>query len=174
MSKTNRGESGHADPALDAFCPAMREAIAKRWEAVWAAAPVALKGDDPEGVHQVRVASRRLRAAMDVGQGCFKRSWYRPLHRAAREITGALGEVRDRDVMMEVLAARRTEVPAAEQAGVDLLIARIERERAVARVAMEAYLHDLFDGDVPRQLSRRFGPKAAPAGHSATRKGQRA
>ena len=95
------------DPTLDphqSYESAMRELIARRWAAVWAAIPAAVAGEDIEGVHDVRVASRRLRAAMDVAVACFPAKWYAPLHRVAKEITGSLGEVRDCDVMIESLA----------------------------------------------------------------------
>ena len=105
--------------------------------------PVAIEGSDPEGVHDVRVASRRLRAAMDVAVGCFPDAWYKPLHRAAKDITGALGEVRDRDVMLEFLAGEREKVPAGERAGIDRLIARLTSERDAARERMLVFLEDV-------------------------------
>ena len=52
----------------------------------------------------MRVASRRLRAAMDVAR-LLPGKWYSASHRTAKEITGALGEVRDRDVLLEALKA---------------------------------------------------------------------
>jgi hypothetical protein len=154
------------EPALDPEQPyreAMRELIGRRWGAVWKAVPVALAGEDIEGVHDVRVASRRLRAAMDVATECFPPRWYKPLHGTAKEITGALGEVRDRDVMIDYLERDRDAAPADERAGLERLIARIERERVAARAAMETYLRDLVDGGVPDEAVRRFGPAAAPA-----------
>ena len=57
------------------FRDAMRTLIGERWEAVWAAIPAAIDGEDIEGVHAVRVASRRLRAAMDTGAPCFPPKW---------------------------------------------------------------------------------------------------
>lgn len=141
---------------------AMRELIATRWGELWRAVPVALAGEDIEGVHDVRVASRRLRAAMDVAVECFPASWYRPLHRAAKEVTGALGEVRDRDVLIEFFAAEHLKAPAEEWPGLDRLIARIERERAAARVEMKTFFANLAARGVPREAGRRFGPAAAP------------
>ncbi|MCA9860901.1 MAG: CHAD domain-containing protein, partial [Thermomicrobiales bacterium] len=90
---------------------AMRSLIGERWESVWEAIPRAIEGADIEGVHDVRVASRRLRAAMDVAEPAFPASWYRPLHRTAKAITSELGEVRDRDVMIEHLLATRESAP---------------------------------------------------------------
>ena len=46
------------------FAADMRDLIATRWAAVFDALPAAIAGVDPEGVHDVRVASRRLRAAI--------------------------------------------------------------------------------------------------------------
>ena len=57
------------------FRETMKALIAERWAAVWHAIPVALESTDIEGVHDVRVASRRLRAAMDIAQPAFPRGW---------------------------------------------------------------------------------------------------
>lgn len=153
------GDEGSLDPAAP-YAEAMRRLIAARWGALWRAVPAALTGEDIEGVHDVRVASRRLRAAMDVAADCFPRRWYKPLHRAAKEITGALGEVRDRDVQLAFLAKERERVPSAERPGLDRLIARLTTERDAARAAMERYLGGLEATGLPRETVRRFGPAA--------------
>src|SRR5215217_2056832 len=139
---------------------AMKELIGARWDAVWKAVPVAIAGEDIEGVHDVRVASRRLRAAMDVAIGCFPDDWYRPLHRLAKEITGALGEVRDRDVLLEHLTKQRNEAAPGERPGIDRLVARVSRERDAARGKMLAFLADLEERNVFGETAKRFGPAA--------------
>ena len=144
------------------FRDAMRELIAARFSAVWTALPVAIEGVDPEGVHDVRVASRRLRAAMDVAADSFPEAWYAGLHRSAKAITSELGEVRDRDVLLEFLNAERKRVPANERVGVDRLIGRIERERDDARVHMLAFLAAIEDEGVIKESIRRFGESAEP------------
>ncbi len=164
---TGSGKKGakSAEPALDpgqTYRSAMRDLIAHRWGELWRAVPVALAGEDIEGVHDVRVASRRLRAAMDVAVDCFPSSWYRPLHAAAREITGALGEVRDRDVLLEFFAGEHLKAPREEWPGLDRLINRVERERQTARAEMEAFFANLDARGVAREAARRFGPAAAP------------
>ncbi len=159
-----KDKRGAAEVALDPnqdYRSAMQALIAERWGAVWAAVPVAVAGEDPEGVHDVRVASRRLRAAMDVSTEAFPAVWYRPLHRTAKAITGALGEVRDRDVLIEALEAERATAPTVERPGIDRLIARVSRERDAARVEMVAFLAGLEARGVPAEAARRFGPAAA-------------
>jgi exopolyphosphatase/pppGpp-phosphohydrolase len=152
------------------FRETMTDLIAERWDAVWEAIPVALAGENIEGVHDVRVASRRLRAAMDVATPVFPRPWYKALHRTAKEITGALGEVRDRDVLLEALRADREGAPLVERPGIDRLIDRVEQERAEARLEMEAYLRELLNGAVRGETERRFG--ARPSDHEPAASGQ--
>ena len=146
----------------ETYRTAMRSLIGVRWEEVWKAIPRAAEGTDIEGVHDVRVASRRLRAAMDVAAPAFPPSWYKPLHRLAKEITSELGEVRDRDVMIEYLTAAREAAPPNEHPGVDRLIDRIERERMIARLTMEQFLQDLSNRGMRDATRRRF-PIDSPA-----------
>ena len=94
---------------------------------------------------------------MDIAAPAFPRSWYRPLHRTAKEITSTLGEVRDRDVLLEALHAEREKAPLTERPGIDRLMARVERERTTARADLETYLQDLLDGPVKHEIERRFG-----------------
>jgi hypothetical protein len=157
-SRTAFADAESADDGAG-FRETMTDLIAERWDAVWEAIPVALAGEDIEGVHDVRVASRRLRAAMDVATPVFPRPWYKALHRTAKEITGTLGEVRDRDVLLEALRADRDGAPLVERPGIDRLIDRVEQERAEARLEMEAYLRELLNGAVRGETERRFGAR---------------
>jgi exopolyphosphatase/pppGpp-phosphohydrolase len=139
------------------FRETMKSLIAERWDIIWKEIPVALDGSDIEGVHDLRVASRRLRAAMDIAAPAFAKGWYKPLQRAAKEITSALGEVRDRDVLLEALRADRDAAPLAERPGIDRLIGRVERESELARAEMEQYLKALMSGPLRAEVARRFG-----------------
>jgi len=156
-----KGAGPQVDPEQD-FTAAMRLLIAHRWGEVWRTIPVALAGHDVEGVHDVRVASRRVRAAMDVAVDCFPGDWYRPLHKTAAAITSVLGKVRDRDVLLAALTAERAVSPTTEWPGIDRLIDRIEAERVAARAEMETFLADLLSRGVPDETAHRLGPTAAP------------
>src|SRR5215213_1709868 len=92
--------------------------------------------------------------------------------RTAKEITGALGEVRDRDVLLGALHVDRIAAPAAEHPGIDRMIDRVECERAAARAEMERYLRQLMDGPLRSELERRFGMIEAPASGSDSRDGR--
>ncbi len=161
-SRNSGGSStGQQEPTEVNFRDTMSALIAERWQAVLAAIPVALAGTNIEGVHDVRVASRRLRAAMDIAAPAFPGKWYTALHRTAKEITGALGEVRDRDVLLEALREDRSTAPLAEHPGIDRLIDRVERERVAAREEMVRYLRQLLDGPLRGELERRFATTGA-------------
>lgn len=147
----------------ESYRSAMRTLIGERWEDVWKAVPRAVEGKDIEGVHDVRVASRRLRAAMDVAAPAFPSSWYKPLHDSAKEITSELGAVRDRDVMIEYLTSARDAAPPNERPGIDRLISRVDRERAAARLVMETYLHKLDEAGLRDETRRRFPTAQPPA-----------
>ena len=59
--------------------------------------------EDIEPVHDMRVATRRLRAAMEVFEPCFPTRRYRHALKRLKALADALGERRDRDVAIEFL-----------------------------------------------------------------------
>lgn len=70
----------------------------------------------------MRVASRRLRAALDVFGFCYIRSETKALRREIRQVTGALGPARDLDVLIEFLERFQQEGPPDDRDALDLLI----------------------------------------------------
>lgn len=142
------------------FGSAMVSLIGPRWERVWADLDRLRHGDDPDAVHDIRVASRRLRAAMDVAAPCFPAGWYAPLHRAARDITSALGDVRDRDVILDALTAERKQAPTEDHPALDALIAQVKAERTVARRSMREFLAVLESSRIQAETRNRFGSPA--------------
>src|SRR6185295_6158652 len=58
---------------------------------------------DIERVHDMRVATRRLRAALEIFEPCFPAGPYAAALTEVKEIADALGERRDRDVTIETL-----------------------------------------------------------------------
>lgn len=56
-----------------------------------------------EHVHDMRVATRRLRAALEVFAAAFPRKRHRKVLKKVKELADALGERRDADVEIELL-----------------------------------------------------------------------
>ena len=98
----------------------------------------ALEWADIEGVHRMRVASRRLRSALrdfdDFVEG-------NGVPRARlREVAGALGEVRDQDVAIAALEKVRKKTGGDVAEGVGQLISERDAVRARARARLEAVI----------------------------------
>ena len=62
--------------------------------------PAALLGDDSEGVHQARVATRRLRSDLRTFATMLDPAWTSVLRAELQWLAGALGAVRDADVLL--------------------------------------------------------------------------
>jgi len=65
----------------------------------------ALKGDDPEGIHQMRVALRRLRSALSLFRDLVPADQYDWLAGEVKWLAGELGNARDWDVFLTDLLA---------------------------------------------------------------------
>lgn len=138
------------------FDDAMKTLIAERWQDVWKSMPSRKDLAEPEAIHDVRVASRRLRASMDVATDAFPKRWYRRLHKEAKNVTSEFGTLRDTDVMLQTLRTERETAPDAEQAGLDHLIAKQEQLRADAIREVRRYLKRLDARRVRRETRKRF------------------
>jgi CHAD domain-containing protein len=102
------------------------------------------EGSDIEHLHDMRVASRRLRAALDAFHDCFPAKDYKPVRAMARRLTKSLGTVRDLDVLLAELRKLNAKASLEEQPGVHVLIAALEADRNAARPVMIQtldYLH---------------------------------
>jgi CHAD domain-containing protein len=97
-----------------------------------------LDTDDIERVHDMRVATRRLRAALEIFGPCFPRRLLRPALSDVKRLADALGERRDRDVAIAALARFGERMPAADVAGIGSLVAELRREQVEANEALAA------------------------------------
>jgi CHAD domain-containing protein len=125
----------------------VREAAVKilwtRFDDMWAYRDSVLKGFDVDAVHDMRVASRRLRTAMQTFRPCFPRRTFREHYDCIKTLADLLGEVRDRDVLLEELAKDVEHLEDGRRAGVAGLVRSLEAERAARREALRAALEEL-------------------------------
>ncbi len=78
----------------------------------------------------MRVATRRLRAAMEVFEPCFPRKRYRKALKRVKALADALGERRDRDVAIEFLEGfAAASGPRPTGAPLETLIERLREEQ---------------------------------------------
>lgn len=85
--------------------------------------------DDIERVHDMRVATRRLRAALEIFAPCFPRKRWRATLKDVKAIADALGERRDRDVAIQALEAFAAQVGSADRIGVAALTESMRAEQ---------------------------------------------
>src|SRR5512133_380428 len=81
-----------------------------------------LDTSDIERVHDMRVASRRLRAALEIFAPCFPKGPHRSVLDEVKSVADALGERRDRDVQIAELERISRSLAAEDRAGVGQLI----------------------------------------------------
>jgi CHAD domain-containing protein len=107
-------------------------------------------GDDPEDIHRVRVATRRLRSQLRTFRPLLRREWSDPLRDELRWLAAGLGAVRDRQVMRHRLEARVDELAPGDVAALHTLAGELgvesdeSRSRLVLDMRTDRYL-DLLD-----------------------------
>lgn len=102
-------------------------------------APNVYAHGDPEALHKLRVAVRRLRALLRAARRLLDDERVEPLRQELGELGRALGPARDGDVF---LAHLRDELDAIDEDGAEPLLQRVQAERleayAAARAALDA------------------------------------
>jgi exopolyphosphatase/pppGpp-phosphohydrolase len=118
------------------------------------------KQEDIEAVHKMRVASRRLRAALDAFEPCVDPSSFKKINRYVKKLADRLGTVRDTDVMVAGLSSYLQDVVSEEQAGVHWLIDRLNSYHQQEKQVLDRELQSL-DEDALRQQIDTCIPKGA-------------
>ena len=123
----------------------VREAVATAVARLAGHAAEARYRDDPEELHQSRVAARRLRSDLRTFAPLLTDAWTSDLRRELQWLGGVLGAVRDADVLRARLEADLPALSPDDRAGGRALIAVLEGERQAARAAMaEALAADRY------------------------------
>ena len=98
-------------------------------------------GRDPEDVHQMRVAVRRLRAILRASRPLFDPRWVDGLRRELKRLGTVLGGVRDLDVLHAYLRSQLEALPAPERrAGQPYLLRPLDADRVRERTSLRAAL----------------------------------
>jgi CHAD domain-containing protein len=139
------------DPAAP-FAEAARRIVAVRGTEVFEHSEGVLDTSDIERVHDMRVATRRLRAALEVFSESFAADELKPVLRDVKRLADALGERRDPDVHIEEFSKLRANVAAADQPGVDLLIESLRDEQATGNERLAAALEEMRSSDLQGRL----------------------
>jgi len=94
----------------------------------------ALVGEDIEHVHQMRVASRRLRNGLNLFTQCLSEKNAKAWGKAIREITKALGRARDLDIQIDLLnRCYAADLEPRYKPGINRLLLRLGQQRSLAQ-----------------------------------------
>jgi CHAD domain-containing protein len=126
---------GHLEPPGEG-APAgamVRAALASGLHRLIAHDPGVRLDEDPEEVHQARVATRRLRSDLRTFKTLVDPEWADGLRQELGWLARPLGEVRDSDVLLDRLRAETGRIPAEDRRPVGALIDRLtaSRERSL-------------------------------------------
>jgi CHAD domain-containing protein len=124
----------------DTMAEAARKTLLYHLQRMMHHEPGTRDGEDPEELHDMRVATRRMRAALCVFGGHVDMEAYRPFRKAMRETGRELGAVRDLDVFMIKTQAYVDSLAPESRTGLDLLAAAWQAERDRARAELLVYL----------------------------------
>jgi CHAD domain-containing protein len=97
---------------------------------------------DPEGVHQARVATRRLRSDLRTFKALLDEAWVADLVDDLRWLADRLGAARDADVMLARLRKRVNGLERADQTPGERLLEQVEQQQRIAHDELLAVMRD--------------------------------
>ena len=97
---------------------------------------------DIERVHDMRVATRRLRATLEIFEPCFPEKPFRQALAEVKRLADALGERRDRDVGLASLHHFNDQMAGPDRRGVTSLIDQLHAEQERANVDLAPLVAD--------------------------------
>jgi CHAD domain-containing protein len=149
--------------AADPFASAAARIVAVRAQEVADHSAGVLDTSDIENVHDMRVATRRLRAALEVFEACFPRKAHRAALREVKSLADALGERRDRDVAIASLGSFAAKLSAPDRRGVESLVEALRLEQSEANEELRPHV----GAERLARLEERVGELVAEAERAA-------
>lgn len=102
--------------------------------------PAFLDAERPESVHQMRVALRRLRAALGQFEKAFPNAGFKRFRETAKRLANELGAARDYDVLISLVTRGPFAAFPAETSFEPLLLTLAERRQSAYRIAKDTIL----------------------------------
>jgi CHAD domain-containing protein len=154
-----------APTAVDASMPIVEVALAnlRRYLSAWHLhEPGARLGDNPDELHDLRVAGRRLDAILRQFRSSLPASFLR-IRPTLKKVLGVLGNARDLDVALSELETFSRELPESDRESVEPLKQHLLSERARARARMLSVLDSV---SVQKRLQELTSLLAVPSAAS--------
>jgi len=132
--------------------------------------PAARLGEGPEGLHELRVAARRIDTVLRLFRSCVPAASAKS-RPTLKRLLDLLGDVRNGDIRLQAVSAFRDGLPESDRAALDPLMRHLESERAAARAAMlrglDAKPARQWLETLPEQILRAVNSPAAASSRQA-------
>lgn len=136
------------------FSQAAARVVKVRSKEVFEHSEGVLELSDVERVHDMRVATRRLRAALEVFEPCFPEKRHRKALKKVKSLADALGERRDTDVEIALLKGLFDEAAEADRAALLGLVEKLRVRQGEANEALAPYVAPKRLKKLRRRLKR--------------------
>jgi CHAD domain-containing protein len=139
---------------------AVRKVMFRQYQVMLANEDGCRRGKSIDAVHDMRVATRRLRVAFRLFGSYYKRGVVRDLEQDLRKTGRTLGAARDLDVFNKTARQYLSSLPKPQRADLDPLLANWKRQRQM----VNRELVDYFDSARYRRLVEKLGDFLTTAG----------
>lgn len=151
----------------DSMTVAATRIVDERAKRIFELRDAVAKPDNVEAVHDMRVATRRLRAVLDIFEPCFAAKPHARVTVDVKSITRALGQHRDLDVQIGLLEPLAAQAAVADRHGIETLIESRRELRGAAQLTIPDALaildEERFRADLAKLVATK-PPKPAKPG----------
>ncbi|HNY83753.1 MAG TPA: CHAD domain-containing protein [Anaerolineaceae bacterium] len=148
--------------ATDTVCVYGARIIKRHLESLKAQIEGVKAAEDIEAIHQMRVASRRMRSALAIFRSCFRSPLYKSILKDVRAVTGSLGTARDLDVQLAYLAEQAIKFDTPKLSpGIKRLRLRLAQKRDSVQPNVNAAMKQFIVDDVIAKLNQWAEPLLA-------------
>jgi len=150
-------QMGTALPELlgdgSAYCVFAAETLLKQTAELEKQIEGAKRNEDIEYIHKLRVASRRLRAALSIFEECLPKKQAKAWNKAVKNLTTSCGEARDQDVLIAFLENYSAILEPRAAAGIEYLIKVQKAHRLLMQSDVVRVLESLQASGILADLS---------------------
>jgi CHAD domain-containing protein len=119
-------------------------------------------GEDIEALHDMRVASRRLREALEIFQIFFSPKIYDRLYERVRRVTRALGQARNADVAVAYFSGLLPDSrDLLEQVALQDILRRLAKQQKRRRAEMQQGLDKVKPAELPLRFEKAFAARSS-------------
>jgi CHAD domain-containing protein len=151
VAKARDIEGLHAELA---FRDAARATVRIRAQELWEQSVDVLDTSDIERVHDMRVATRRLRAVLEIYAPCFPRDEHKAVLKDVKALADALGARRDPDVQLEDLDGLESALTGADAPGLQFMRTRLQAAQRAGNAVLAQALELAHEHDLNGRLDR--------------------